>query len=292
MEVLTSPERPPLLSGPIEWPYRVVRDLPSMAKPFIPILALASIVSVFAWGFAPVHASGGPEAPCDGESYPVFPEVDARPEVRVWFDGDIEGGWTPAACTGWDKRDFTVLVALAGRFHDDSGIEGFLGRVAAISSLRSMKYWSATRQRWRELVPDSFALDGPDKALRRPDFSVEELVSGKALYYWQRERSPANNVLYRIRLRETGPERIIVDMENALPVKRFLVTLFEPGQHQLIHFLEDYGDGDWNYYSLMRSRAEISALVRGHDASFINRAVAIYRYLAGIPTDQEPPAAP
>ncbi len=256
------------------------------------MLALASIALAFAPAWGPAWASGGPHAPCDGEAFPAFPKVDAAPEVRVWFGGDIEDGWTPAACTGWDERDFTVLVALAGRFHDDSGIEGFLARMAAISNLASMKYWSTTRKRWRDLIPDAYALDGPDKALRRTDFSVEELKSGKDLYYWQRERSPADNIIYGLRLREMGPGRIIVDMENALPAKRFLVTLFEPGQHQLIHILDDYGDGDWNYYSLMRSQAKISALVRGHEASFVNRAVAIYRYLAGIPTDQEPPAAP
>lgn len=239
--------------------------------------------------------SGGPEgphAPCDGAARPAFPKVDSAPQVRVWFGGDIEGGWTPAACTGWDKQDFTILVAVAGRFHDEAGIDGFLARAAAISSLSSMKYWSTTRKRWRDLVPEAYALEGPKKGLRRSDFSVEELKSGQNLYYWQRERSPANDVIYGLRLRESGPERIILAMENALPIKRYLVTLFKPGQHQLLHILEDDGDGDWNYYSLMRSRAEISALVRGHEASFINRAVAIYRYLAGIPTDLAPPAAP
>ena len=263
-----------------------------MARPLLTTLALSLIVFAGALPGAPAWAVDGPHVPCDGTAYPEFPKVDAAPVVRVWFGGDIEGGWTPAACTGWDEQDFTVLVALAGRYYDETGIEGFLGRVAAISGLRSIKYWSTTRTRWRELVPDASALDGPDKALRRPDFSVEELKSGETLYYWQRERSPAGNILYGLRLRETGPGRVIVEMENALPVKRFLVTLFEPGQHQLIYILEDYGDGDWNYYGLVRSRAEISALVRGREASFINRAVAIYRYLAGIPTDLEPPAAP
>lgn len=265
-----------------------------MARPLLLILALAAIVFVVAPAFGQAAAGSGPEAPCGGEPFPEFPKVDSAPNVRVWFGGDIEGGWTPAACTGWDKRDFTVLVALAGRFHDETelGIEGFLGRMAAISELASMKYWSATRDRWRKLVPEAHALEGPDKTLRRPDFLVEELTAGKDLYYWQQERSPANNVVYRVRLREIGPKRITIEMENALPVKRFLVTLFEPGRHQLIHFIEDYGDGDWNYYSLMRSRAEVSALVRGREASFINRSVAIYRYFAGVPTDQEPPAAP
>jgi hypothetical protein len=34
-----------------------------------------------------------------------------------------------------------------------------------------------------------------------------------------------------------------------------------------------------------------SLLPTGGDASYINRAVAFYRLVAGIPTDQEPPAA-
>jgi hypothetical protein len=29
----------------------------------------------------------------------------------------------------------------------------------------------------------------------------------------------------------------------------------------------------------------------GHEASYVNRAVALYRHLARIPTDREPPAA-
>jgi cardiolipin synthase A/B len=35
-----------------------------------------------------------------------------------------------------------------------------------------------------------------------------------------------------------------------------------------------------------------SPLTTGNKASAVNRAVAFYRYLAGIPTDKEPPASP
>ena len=34
------------------------------------------------------------------------------------------------------------------------------------------------------------------------------------------------------------------------------------------------------------------AFVQGHEASYINRAVAMFRHIAGILTDQNPPAAP
>ncbi len=34
-----------------------------------------------------------------------------------------------------------------------------------------------------------------------------------------------------------------------------------------------------------------SLLPTGSDASYINRSVALFRHLAGIPTDQDPPVA-
>jgi hypothetical protein len=33
-------------------------------------------------------------------------------------------------------------------------------------------------------------------------------------------------------------------------------------------------------------------MTAGYEASSMNRSLAFYRYLAGIPTDNEPPAAP
>jgi len=42
----------------------------------------------------------------------------------------------------------------------------------------------------------------------------------------------------------------------------------------------------------MRTGKNASLLTAGYEASSINRAVAFYRYLAGIPTDKEPPASP
>jgi hypothetical protein len=60
---------------------------------------------------------------------------------------------------------------------------------------------------------------------------------------------------------------------------------------QSIYFLDRESDGVWRYYSIARTGRNASRLAAGHAASSINRAVAFYRALAGIPTDQEPPAA-
>jgi hypothetical protein len=42
----------------------------------------------------------------------------------------------------------------------------------------------------------------------------------------------------------------------------------------------------------MRTGPASRFLLRGYEASYVNRMVAIYRHLAGTPTDREPPAAP
>jgi hypothetical protein len=60
---------------------------------------------------------------------------------------------------------------------------------------------------------------------------------------------------------------------------------------QTAYFLERREPGVWNFYSLTRTRMASSLLPTGSEASYINRAVAFFRHVAGIPTDQEPPGA-
>ena len=74
-------------------------------------------------------------------------------------------------------------------------------------------------------------------------------------------------------------------------MRYFLVTLFHPGEMQSIYFLDRESDNVWRYYSIARTGRNASRLAAGHESSSINRAVAFYRFLVGIPTDQEPPAA-
>jgi hypothetical protein len=59
---------------------------------------------------------------------------------------------------------------------------------------------------------------------------------------------------------------------------------------QSIYFLDRESDDVWRYYSIVRTGKNANGLIAGNEASSVNRAVAFYRYLAGIPTDQEPPA--
>jgi len=75
-------------------------------------------------------------------------------------------------------------------------------------------------------------------------------------------------------------------------VRYLLMPIFRPGGMQSITFLDRESQDVWRYYSLTRTSKNASLLTAGYEASSINRAVAFYRYLAGIPTDKEPPASP
>jgi hypothetical protein len=95
-----------------------------------------------------------------------------------------------------------------------------------------------------------------------------------------------------MRLLENRPDRFVLAVDNATPIKFMLFTLFSPGAMQSVYFLERLGPDRWGYYSLLRAGAETSAMAAGHAGSYMNRAQALYRHFLGVSTDQEPPAAP
>jgi len=69
------------------------------------------------------------------------------------------------------------------------------------------------------------------------------------------------------------------------------ITLFQPGEMQSIYFLDRESENVWRYYSIVRTGTNANRLITGNESSAVNRAVAFYRHLVGIPTGQEPPAA-
>ena len=154
-----------------------------------------------------------------------------------------------------------------------------------------MRYWSTTHKRWQMLIVDAYALSGPDCDRRRRDFSQDEVAEGEYLYFHQ-EDNLSGKANYRLRIRSASPDRLVFDSENISTMRYWLIPLFQAGELQSIYFLERESQDVWRYYSIARAGKNASALTAGHDASFINRAVAFYRYLAGIPSDKEPTASP
>ena len=94
-----------------------------------------------------------------------------------------------------------------------------------------------------------------------------------------------------MRITEVGQDRIVFDVENVTTMRLFFLTLFSPGEMQSIYFLDRESENVWRYYSIVRTGKNANLLIMGNESSAINRAVAFYRWLVGIPTSQEPPAA-
>jgi hypothetical protein len=246
---------------------------------------LATLVSL------PAHAGDdGPRLPCGVTPQPSWTEPGQPPAVQAWR-GAAARGWAPPACTGWSAASADILVAVAGSFKHDGDIDTLLARIGAISAKTNVRYWSTTEKRWQPLVTEAFALSGPDAAQRREDFTPAQFVKGQNLHYAQSDNRSSGKTVYRERVLQADRDRLVVVSENLSPVKMMLITLFDSGDMQTAYFVERRAPGVWNFYSLTRTRMASSLMPIGSDASYINRAVAFYRLVAAIPTDQEPPAA-
>ena len=248
---------------------------------------LASLILVWA---AAAHSQSGPIAPCRADGSAPYPAFADLPNARSWRAGDIGVGWAPGRCIGWASQRFTVLTALAGRFRFDGGVDDLLARFGALSAWRGIRYWSVTDGRWDTLITDAAALDSPNHRRRRADFTLPELKSGAHLYFLQKDNRSSDAVIYRMRVTAVEPDRLVVMVENVTAVSVFIFTIFDPGDLESTYIFEKLAPTSWGYYSLSGVR-ESAAAIGNHEASYVNRAVAIYRHLVGIPGDQEPPLA-
>ncbi len=236
----------------------------------------------------PVYAQG-PRPPCGQETVPSYPALDDDAAVKSWSRSDFGRDWKPPACTGWTAEGFTTLISTAARFRINADADGLFRRVGAISDLTGVRYWSTTHRQWRTLIVEAHALTSA-AGKRRDDFMPSELQTGAVLYFEQTDNL-SGKAIYRLHVAEASKDRLVFDVENVSTMKYLLVPLFHAGEMQSIYFLDREPENVWRYYSIVRTSKNASGLTAGNEASSINRAVAFYRHLAGIPTDREPPAA-
>jgi hypothetical protein len=249
-------------------------------------------VALIAWGPALLGGSPadgpGPQPPCGPESVPPYPDLQHSPAIKVWDRSSLGRDWAPPACLGWSQPGFTTLISTVARFHAN-GPEELLRRIGEISRLAGIRYWSTTHQSWRTLIVNAAALERPGGGAR-PDFSAADLAQG-SIRHFQQTDSLSGKATYKLQMVSVTPDRLIFETENVTALHYMLVPLFPPHELQAIYFLERESPDTWRYYSIARTGKNASSLAAGHDASAVNRAVAFFRYFAGIPTDQEPPAA-
>ena len=235
-------------------------------------------------------APGGPVAPCGPTQSPSVPQFGDPPNAGNWHPADLASSWVPAPCTNWAAARFTVLTALAGRFAFAGSADDLLLRFGAFSAWRGIQYWSVTDGRWNTLVVDASALEGPSAARRRSDFTLGELKSGLDLYFMQEDNRSSDKVVYRMKVQAVDAGRLIITVENESAVFQFIFTIFDVGDIKSTYVFERLSPAIWGYYSLSGVREGL-ALIGNHDSSYLNRSLAIYRHLAGIPGNLEPPLA-
>jgi hypothetical protein len=185
---------------------------------------------------------------------------------------------------------FTTLVTTVARFRHASEAEGLLRRIGAISKLAGTCYWSTTHKQWQTLIVEAHALTGLHLAQRRGDFVPEEMKAGAELYFEQADNL-SGKATYRMHVAEASADRLVFDVENVSTIRYLFITLFHPGEMQSIYFLDRESEGIWRYFSIARTGMKANQLTQRKESSAVNRAVAFYRHLVGIPTAQEPPAA-
>ena len=232
----------------------------------------------------------GPQPPCAKEPNPPYPGLDDSAIVKSWSESDLSRDWRPPACTGWTTAGFTRLVTIAARFRHASESQGLLRHMGAISELAGMRYWSTTHKQWQTLVVDAYALTDVRPGQRRKDFTPDEMKQDKILYFEQVDNL-SGKAIYRMHIAEASTNRLVVDVENITTMRYLLIPILHPGEMQSIYFLDRESDNVWRYYSIVRIGKNANRLIAGNESSGVNRAVAFYRHLVGIPTDQEPPAA-
>jgi hypothetical protein len=241
-----------------------------------------------AQGYA--YAQPGPQPPCGVDSVPPYPSLADSPAVKFWSRSELGENWRPPPCTGWTGEGFSTLVTTAARFRFVSGMEDLLRQSGAISSLAGMRYWTTTHQKWQTLIPNAYAVTSAQGTQRRNDFTLEELKTGKVLYF-QQEDNLSGKAIFRLHISEATADRLVFDVANVTLMKYVIIPLFHPGEMQSIYYLDRESEDVWRYYGMARTGKNASSLTIGHEASWINRSVAFFRHVAGIPTDQEPPAA-
>lgn len=233
-------------------------------------------------------ADDAPRLPCGTAPYPAYADPGAQPNVQVWSNPRV-GAPVASDCTGSIAQNFKLFVSLAGSFRNDDSVDKLMERFGAVSATQGNRYWSVTDKEWRVLITHAVALEGADSTRRRRDFTAAEMKDGKDLFFVQSDSRSTNEVVYRMRVQEYGPDRLVIEMENVSPVRFYFFTLFEPAELRSVHFLDRRVGNVWGYYALS---ATARSQAKGSEVSFVNRAAAFYRYVIGRPTDQDPPLAP
>jgi len=211
--------------------------------------------------------------------------------VEVWHTPSLPDNWQPASCSGLTARSGAVYIAVAGEFQHTGDAGSLLGRLGALSRQIGLKYWSIDQGGWRPLLVDATALTANDLSARRPDFKTEEMRPGARLYMLYADDSGAGPVVYQTEVKAAGSDGFVFVLHNSTAMRLMGMSIADPGDLSSMLSVQRIGPDRFAYYALTAVALAPLAAAMVSDASHINRAVASFRYLSGIPSDSDPPAA-
>lgn len=197
--------------------------------------------------------------------------------------------WSPAACLGWSGRSFSV-VALAAEFRFAGSLDALMARLGALQSYPSIRYWSTSRKQWRALVLSASVVAGAGGPNIKASLDPNDFALGKDNFYAETSEE-SGRTDYRLHVLARRGDGVALASENVTPVTVLGLTIFAPLAVQSVMFLDKLGPDLWGFYSIIRTASGASRLASDREASFLNRQAALFRYLAGVPTDLEPPVA-
>jgi hypothetical protein len=240
---------------------------------------LLLIIALLVLTRAVAAQTGGLRPPCGTPTEPPYAALGAQPNVGIWHESELQSfRWSPAACLGWSGRS-RLAVSVAGELTAAGGLDELLRKIGGFSRYSEIRFWSPTRRDWRPLVEDAGLLPAAAASGSGADALPEQFVAGRSFEYF--EVDPAGRSTYRMTVRERSPERLVLGIENTSAIRLSLMPLFDPGALQSVVFLEHLGGNLWHYYQAIRAADGTSMLALGSTASYVNRATAFYRYVAG-----------
>ncbi|MGD9510258.1 MAG: DUF6675 family protein [Geminicoccaceae bacterium] len=245
---------------------------------------------LWAAGSGLAAAGDGPrQPPCSVAAPPDWPRPSAEPVVTVWHPGALPPSWRLDGCARLTLPAEATLVGVVGRFHHQGDALSLLARLGQVSAQRQLRYWNVAAGRWLPLLADASPVTGAEHERRRPDFKLDELLAGKPLFLLYDDDESPGPVVFELEVADAGQDGFTATARSVTPMRLLGVTLAGPGDLGSVLAVRRLGPDEFGYYALSAAALSPFAMLTVPDSTLANRAVASFRFLAGIPSDREPP---
>jgi len=153
---------------------------------------------------------------------------------------------------------------------------GLFNRLAGISTLAGIEYYSESRKAMRTFYETSQIIDSPSGRNPLPDPVFTETPSSLTLYARQKDLTFGDNI-YRFDF-YTGPGVIYFMQENLTSMSRGIITAIGRNRLRTVFAVIDAGDSVLLYTAAMARTVSAQGMSERIGASFTNRAKAVIKW--------------